>query len=546
MAAGAHTFALGETLLEPQVLPPPPTRHALLAFLLALAAILHLGTAGWSEIHNGPEGYYAGAARELIAHPAEAGRLPHDPPLLLWLLLGSLKTFGLSAMAARVPIALASISAVAFTFLIGERLADYWRGFLAGLLHLCSLGMFVWGRLVAPEPLFAAILGAALFCAVCGYQRQRRRQWWFTGVWLCAGLAGLAKGPAGPLYLGAILLLLALPFREARLRFRQIFRWPGLLLFAALLAAWPLWLRWMSVETPGVWFLPFAVNFREPQALRLARFLATHLVWWFPAWTLILPGLLFAWRKIIRPHEFGFAEALPLVWMAVGFVPFLFLPARNEYHSVAMWSGLALWAACAWERMPPRLRTAGLAMTAAGALFMVAATFGKWLPRLLPAPAWEPALWVVASMAAILCAAVAVAAFFVHRQRDTLALTIVLLAVAPAGLSIAEAMVRFEPELSFASAVRFLEPRLGERGEVLFEGNARSGSSLRFYLDRPFTLVAPATTAQALERMRAPHPVYLIVEKSRLVLWQARLTSEFHVFHQEHTCGRHVILSNQP
>ena len=59
MPAGTRTYGLHETLIEPKVLPPPPTRHALLAFLVALAAILHIGTVGWSDIQNGLEGYYA-------------------------------------------------------------------------------------------------------------------------------------------------------------------------------------------------------------------------------------------------------------------------------------------------------------------------------------------------------------------------------------------------------------------------------------------------------------------------------------------------------
>ena len=67
MSTGAKTFGLQDTLIEPQVLPPPPTRHALFAFLVALAAILQIGTAGWSDIHNGVEGHYAATALEMFA-----------------------------------------------------------------------------------------------------------------------------------------------------------------------------------------------------------------------------------------------------------------------------------------------------------------------------------------------------------------------------------------------------------------------------------------------------------------------------------------------
>src|SRR6266513_645739 len=66
MVAGARTFSLEETLLSPQILNPPPTRHALLAFLLALTAVLHIGTASWGDLCDGDESQVAAAAREMV------------------------------------------------------------------------------------------------------------------------------------------------------------------------------------------------------------------------------------------------------------------------------------------------------------------------------------------------------------------------------------------------------------------------------------------------------------------------------------------------
>src|SRR5437763_16555451 len=66
MVAGARTFSLEETFLSPQILSPPPTRHALLAFLLALAALLHIGTTAWGDLFDGVEVQFAGAAREMV------------------------------------------------------------------------------------------------------------------------------------------------------------------------------------------------------------------------------------------------------------------------------------------------------------------------------------------------------------------------------------------------------------------------------------------------------------------------------------------------
>ncbi len=64
MVAGARTFSLEDTFLEPQILNPPPTRHALLVVLLTLAAVLHLGTAGWGDLYDGVEGQFAGGERD--------------------------------------------------------------------------------------------------------------------------------------------------------------------------------------------------------------------------------------------------------------------------------------------------------------------------------------------------------------------------------------------------------------------------------------------------------------------------------------------------
>src|SRR4051812_16495515 len=152
MVAGARTFSLEETFLSPQVLNPPPTRHALLAFLLALTAVLHIGTAAWGDLYDGPEGELAAGAREMLDSkqwliPTNNGTpVLETPPLAYWAVALSCKAFGITAAAARLPIALAMLGSVALTFLIGERLAGYWRGFAAGLIHICSVGAFLPGR----------------------------------------------------------------------------------------------------------------------------------------------------------------------------------------------------------------------------------------------------------------------------------------------------------------------------------------------------------------------------------------------------------------
>ena len=228
MVAGTRALRLDETLMDPPALAPPPTRHALLVFLIALAALLHGATAGYGDLYNETDGQYAGAAREMIETgqwlvPTNDG-LPRlqKPPMLYWLIAISYKVFGVNAAAARLPLAAAIVATTALTFLLGERLRDYWHGFLAGLIYLTSCGTFLLGRIIMPEPVFGAFLAAGIFCALCGYQRRRRRRLWYAGFWLCAAFACLTKSILGLVYPLAIIGVLALFHREARLRFRPL------------------------------------------------------------------------------------------------------------------------------------------------------------------------------------------------------------------------------------------------------------------------------------------------------------------------------------
>src|SRR6266850_7894452 len=216
MVAGTRAFRLEETLMEAPALTPPPTRHALFVFLITLALLLHVATIGWGDLYSETEGQYAGAAREMVeSHqwllPTNDG-IPRlqKPPLLYWLIIVSFKLFGVNAAAARLPGALATVVLVALIFLIGEKLTDYWRGFLAGLIYLSFCGVFLLARIVMPEPLVSALIAGAVFCGLCGYQRRRYRSAWFAGFWICSALACLTKGLLGIVYPAAIFPLLSI------------------------------------------------------------------------------------------------------------------------------------------------------------------------------------------------------------------------------------------------------------------------------------------------------------------------------------------------
>lgn len=566
MVAGARTFSLEDSFVPSHVLNPPPTRHALLAFLLALAAVLHVGTAAWGDLYDGVEGQVASGAREMVGSgqwlvPTNDGVPQLEfPPLTYWVVALSSKVFGVSPTAARLPIALAVIGTVALTFLIGERLAGYWRGFAAGLIYLSSAGTFVLGRLVAPGNLLSLFVAAALYCAVCGYQQKRFRTALFAGFWIATALATLTTGPVALFLIGGIVVILAFRFREARLRFAGLLHWTNLLLFIALVAPW---FVWVHTQIPG--FTTQFFGAIDGQAIFSGRNLGLLLAWWFPALFLVLPGVIFASRKIVRPNEPAMADALPLCWLGVSLFSGLLIGGQGGHPFMVAGPGFALFAACVWERMPRPLRATGVGLTLLiGLLITTAAWLHPALVETVLARPLSDAVWVslrpLIQITVIALSLSALIALFVIRQRGEVVLVLALSAMVPVGFCLIESGSRAAPFLSVADAARYLNPRLGRAGEVVYEGPLRSGSSLSFYLEKKFFLLnQPANTLERdaasqakyldehflLEAWARSDPIYLIVDESRVSYWQRLIVQRVHIYHQVTTSGRRVVLSNQ-
>src|SRR5262249_42290804 len=152
------------------------------------------------------------------------------------------------------------------------------------------------------------------YFALVGYFRARKRAWWFAAAWFCTACACLTKNVLGLAYMATVLSIMAIFYREARIRFKLLLWWPYVVLFVVLVAPWYVW---AERSFPGLfvrllWF-DWAVRFfRNDDDVPPLQFVVLHFAWWFPWLIAILPGLVFAWRRVLRLREMEFADAFPI------------------------------------------------------------------------------------------------------------------------------------------------------------------------------------------------------------------------------------------
>ena len=230
---------------------PPMTRQERLQLVL-IWFFLGLVPLFLRPLWEPDEARYAEIPREMLA--TGNWLTPHlnavlyfeKPPLQYWLSAWSMKLFGLTAVAARLPIALATLILLWCTWRLARRLGIFqpvWAAFMVATTLLA----YICHQILTLDALFSALLllslVAAIEAVVARFSAQGRAAMGWTLVMFGANaLALLTKGVAAPVLLGG-LLLWSLPWawQTPKLRnaiLRLLVDPLGWLLFVAISAPW--------------------------------------------------------------------------------------------------------------------------------------------------------------------------------------------------------------------------------------------------------------------------------------------------------------------
>lgn len=172
------------------------------------------------------------------------------PPLHLWLTAASLRLFGYTTEAARLPGFMSIILGVAMVGTIGVVLGSRSLGLIAALVYLSCGGVFLFSAVSLTDPTLALWVSSAFFAtfmALFADIASPKRAWWYRGAFVALGLGFLTKGPVAVVLFGmgaGLWLLVTAQWSKLR---RVPWR-SGLALFGA---CWIPWYLAAEIATPG-------------------------------------------------------------------------------------------------------------------------------------------------------------------------------------------------------------------------------------------------------------------------------------------------------
>ena len=191
---------------------------------------------------------HAEVAREmLLRHDwvtlyANGIRYLEKAPLLYWSMAASMRVFGATAAAARLPLAFTMLAlAMAVESFARRAFRSAAAGLYAGLILLSSFGMFIFTRITIPDAMVCLWLTLAVYCYWRSTELDHPSYGWSWGFAACCALNVLTKGLIGLVFPIAIVLLHLVVtggWRATMRDVRQMHLLSSLVVFLAIAAPW--------------------------------------------------------------------------------------------------------------------------------------------------------------------------------------------------------------------------------------------------------------------------------------------------------------------
>jgi 4-amino-4-deoxy-L-arabinose transferase-like glycosyltransferase len=466
--------------------------------LLAAFVVVTLYMLGVRALLPPDEGRYATMAREMFASGdwittrLNGIKYFEKPPLQTWMSALSFTVFGVGEWQARLWTGLSAIFSVLLTGATGHRVFGARTGLYAALVLASCMYWIAAGQMASLDMGLAAMMTLAL-CALLVAQRDnatlRERRNWMLVCWAGMALAVLAKGLAGVVLPGAVLVLYTFITRDWAL-WRRLHLLPGLLLFVAISAPWFVLVALKNPEQPYFFFVHEHVSrFLLPGHRREAG-------WWI--FFALLAGGSVPWLGVLgqgllhgtRSDGARFRpRLLLLVWVVFIIAFFTASSSKLPGYIVPVFPAVALLAASYLEVATRRslMATALLTIGFGLALILIApfvTGFAKFADEAVLYQAWRP--WVLgAGLVSALGGALAMR--YARRvQRD-----LAVLLVAVSGFATAHLMLAGFDAIGQRRAGANLLPAIHREmsAETRIYALGLYEQSLTFYLGRPVILV---------------------------------------------------------
>jgi 4-amino-4-deoxy-L-arabinose transferase-like glycosyltransferase len=398
-------------------------------FLLALAATFYFTRLG-AVPFRGEETRWARVAWEMRESgdwivPRQQGVVfPDRPPLNSWcMLLASRLTGGLDRLAVRLPAAAATLATILLLYIYCGQFMTSRGALVAGMVYATFPQTLQLGRFAESDALFALLATASLLTWHTGYMRNWPRTWTWMAGYLLAALAGLAKGPQGPVYFTATVTVYLAIRRDWRCLL-SVSHAVGLLTFAAMLSAWqiPFSMAVGGHATLAVWSEDGVLS------SRLAGLFGP--VWWrhLASFPLEVGAYLLPWSVFLLPlarrsvwKSMSAAQPMVLflsIFLMVAFPTCWLVTEARPRHLMAIFPSVACLIAVVLDRRyfavaAPKhvgmvswfLLLMGVAAALAGLIATAATVFPgvPWIDSFLT-PSWSTAVcgvavWVLAAIA---------------------------------------------------------------------------------------------------------------------------------------------------